>query len=354
MFLSFRLRKGSPTMIGPKRNPALDLLSDAVMPFGDHLEELRKRLIHALLGLLPLFVVSVAVSQQLLGFVIEPVEQALRNADLNAQLIQTSPTETFMTALKLAVVVTILVGSPWVLLQAWMFVAPGLYDNERRFVYVLLPLSAALTTAAIVFLYKVLLPVVLAFFIKFGTTVPSHSSPSVPVPEGVVFPTLPMFDGNPETAPLGAVWINLDRKQLGVAAPDNSESGFQVLAVPLTVASGILQQYRVADYTKLFLSLALAFALGFQTPVAVLLLGWTGIIIPRDLLKYRRHVAMVSLVLGAVLTPADPLSMLLLAVPLYVLFEFGVILHSILPAERVSRGFGKKPAGGEGPDAGDE
>lgn len=342
-------------MIGPKRNPALDLLADAVMPFGDHLEELRKRLIYSLIGLVPLFVVAVAVSPNLLGFVIDPVEQALMNADLNAQLIQTSPTETFMTALKLSVVVTILVGSPWVLFQAWMFVAPGLYENERRFVYVLLPLSAALTTSAIVFLYKVLLPVVLAFFIKFGTTVPSHSSPIVPVPEGIVFPTLPVFEGNPETAPPGAMWLNLDRNQLGVAKPDDSERGYEIFSVPLTVASGILQQYRVADYTKLFLSLAMAFSLGFQTPVIVLLLGWTGIINPRDLLRFRRHVGLACLIAGAFLTPADPLSMLLLAVPLYVLFEFGVILHTILPAERVSRGFGKSaPGSGEGPDAGDE
>ena len=81
-------------------------------------------------------------------------------------------------------------------------------------------------------------------------------------------------------------------------------------------------------------------------------IGWVGIIEPTNLLKYRRHVVMVCLVLGAVLTPADPLSMLLLAVPLYVLFEFGVVLHRVLPAERVSGGFSRKNR--EGPDAGDE
>ncbi|MDQ7013851.1 MAG: twin-arginine translocase subunit TatC [Planctomycetota bacterium] len=335
----------------------MDLLSDAIMPFGDHLEELRKRLIYSLVGLLPLLVVSVALSRRLLGFVIEPVEQALLNADLNAQLIQTSPVETFMTALKLAVVVTILVGSPWVLFQGWLFIAPGLYNNERRFVYVLLPLSAALTTLAVVFLYKVLLPVVLAFFISFGMSIEGQPQPTIPMPEGVVLPEVPMLEGDPEDIEPGRMWYNSARKEMRMSIPSEIAGEVEILSTPMTQASGILQQYRVTEYTSLFLSLALAFSLGFQTPVVVLLLGWTGIINPRDLLKFRRHVGLTCLVAGAFLTPADPLSMLLLAVPLYVLFEFGVVLHTLLPAERVSRGFGKKSPtrnSGEGPDAGDE
>lgn len=343
-------------MFNPKQNAAAHFLMDAVMPFGDHLEELRKRMIFALLGIVPFFVITVAFSQRLLEFVIRPVEQALRDADLNAQLIQTSPLETFMTALKLAVVVTILVGSPWLLFQAWLFVAPGLYENERRFVYILLPLSAALTATAIVFLYKLLLPIVLAFFIAFGTSVEGKPALTGPVPEGVVFPEAPLLAADPEAPVAGQFWINDTRKELrfavpGRAAPDGEPGAIGILAIPMTKATGIIQQYRVAEYTKMFLSLALAFSVGFQTPVVVLLLGWVGIIEPRELLRYRRHVGMICLVVSAVLTPADPLSMLLLAIPLYVLFEFGVLLHKLLPADRVSRGFGGSK---EGRDAGDE
>lgn len=323
------------------------------MPFGDHLEELRKRLIYSLVGILPIFIVAVATSQTLLGFVIDPVERALRAADLNAQLIQTSPTETFMTALKLAVVVTILVGSPWLLFQGWLFVAPGLHKHERRFVYILLPLSAALTACAIVFLYELLLPIILAFFITFGTSVSGTPSTTVGVPEGTVFPSVPALAADPEIVEPGQLWYNDERKELRLAVPGKEDAGPEILAVPMTKSAGILQQYRVAEYTKMFLSLALAFSLGFQMPVVVLLLGWVGIIEPTDLLKFRRHVIMACMVAGAILTPADPLSMLLLAVPLYVLFEFGVILHRLLPAERVSRGFARKE-NKAGPDAGDE
>ena len=340
----------------PKQNQATNLLMDAVMPFGDHLEELRKRLIFSILGILPILIVAVGFSRKLLNFVIDPVERALRNADLNAQLIQTSPVETFMTALKLAVVVTILVGSPWILFQLWLFVAPGLHKNERRFVYILLPMSAALTASAIVFLYMLLLPVVLAFFITFGTSVSGPEITTAPVAEGTTFPEVPALIADPEAIAPGQLWYNDDRKELRLAIPGKEEGSIEVLATPMTKSTGILQQYRVSEYTKMFLSLALAFSLGFQTPVVVLLLGWVGIIEPVNLLKYRRHVAMVCVVAGAFLTPADPLSMMLLAGPLYVLFEFGVILHRLLPAERVSQGFGRKnsdPSTKEGPDAGD-
>ena len=343
-------------MFSPKQNTAAHLLMDAVMPFGDHLEELRKRMIWSILGILPLFVVSVGVSQRLLEFVIAPVIAALDDAGLNAELIQTSPIETFMTALKLAVVVTILVGSPWILFQAWLFVAPGLYENERRFVYILLPLSAALTTSAVVFLYKVLLPVVLAFFIAFGTSVSGPVAKTAPAPEGFRALPIPILEVDPVEPEPGTIFYNRDLKELRLIVPveteDEDEPGYEILATPMTRSSGIKQQYRVAEYTKMFLSLAMAFSLGFQTPVVVLLLGWVGIIEPRELLKYRRHVLLTCLIAGALLTPADPLSMLLLAVPLYVLFEFGVVLHTLLPAERVSQGFSRK--GKEPLDAGDE
>jgi sec-independent protein translocase protein TatC len=337
-------------MFDPKHTTATHLLMDAVMPFGDHLEELRKRLIFALLGVVPLFVITVTFSRVLLGIVIEPVEQALHDADLNAQLIQTSPVETFMTALKLSVVITILAGSPWLLFQAWLFVAPGLYENERRFVYILIPLSAALTTSAILFLYKLLLPIVLAFFIGFGTSIEGAVPETAELPPGVVLPTVPTLDADPVDPQPNEMWYSDDRKELRIAV-DAGEDGIEIFATPMTRSSGILQQYRVSEYTKLFLSLALAFSLGFQTPVVVLLLGWIGIIEPRDMLKYRRHIAMIAMVVSAVLTPVDPLSMVLLAAPLYVLFEFGVLLHRVLPAERVSRGFRRDK---EGPDAGDE
>ncbi|MCC7387916.1 MAG: preprotein translocase subunit TatC [Phycisphaerales bacterium] len=338
-------------MFSPKHNPAAHLLAEAVMPFGDHLEELRKRMILALIAIVPLFLVAMGFSSQLLDVVIAPVQRALNDAGLASQLIETAPAETFMTALRLSVVGTILAGSPWIMFQAWLFVAPGLYANERRFVYILLPLSAVLTLSAVVFLYVVLMPLMLSFFIGFGATVSNSPAKTAPVPEGVVFPSVPLLGADPETIEPGMIWYNTDLNELRLVVPGHKGGAPEVLAAPMTRSAGIIQQYRVAEYTKMFLGLAMSFSVGFQTPAVVLLLGWVGIIEPRNLLKYRRHVMMVCLVLGAVLTPADPASMILLAIPLYFLFELGVVLHRLLPAERVSRGFGRKK---EPADAGDE
>ncbi|HZW11241.1 MAG TPA: twin-arginine translocase subunit TatC [Phycisphaerales bacterium] len=323
---------------------------DVVMPFGDHLEELRKRLIFALLGLLPILVAALAFSKPLVLLLIEPVLEAQVRHGLSPQMIQTAPAETFMASLQLAIIMTILVGSPWLIYQLWLFVAPGLYARERRFVHLLLPMSGLLTVISIVFLYKLVMPLVVGFFLMFGASIEGPPARTAPLPEGVTLPTLPMLDADPDSPEPGQMWVNLGLRELRVAI-DEGDEGVAVLGMPLTRTASIEQQYRVAEYIKMFLSMAMGFALGFQTPVVILLLGWLGLIEPATLGKFRRQVVMVCLVIGAVLTPADPMSMLALAIPLYALFELGGLMLRWLPAQRVSRGFGRSK---EGPDAGDE
>ena len=82
--------------------------------------------------------------------------------------------------------------------------------------------------------------------------------------------------------------------------------------------------------------LSLGFAVGFQMPVVVLLLGWAGIVEPKDLTGIRKYMLMGCLVASSILTPADPLSMVLLAGPLYVLYELGLILLRLMPARALT------------------
>lgn len=318
------------------------------MPFGEHLEELRRRLIFALLGLVPILVVAVVFSRPLLLLLIETVLEAQRAQNLPARMIQVAPAETFLASLQLAIIATILVGSPWLIYQLWLFVAPGLYTHERRFVHILLPLSFLLTTISIVFLYKLVMPLVISFFLAFGASFQGPAPAVAPLPEGLVLPSVPQLLAEPPEPVPGQMWLNLELRELRVAIAAGPDE-IAVLGMPLTRSAGIEQQYRVADYIKMFLSLALAFAVGFQTPVVILLLGWLGLIEPETLSRFRRQVVMICLVLGAVLTPADPMSMLALAIPLYALFELGGLLLRVMPADRVARaGRGKEP-----PDAGD-
>lgn len=336
----------------------------ASMPLGDHLEELRRRLILAALGLVPIVILALAFGSQILGFLIRPVTRALRDAGLNPELQATSPIETFASYVHIALVAAVLVGSPWVLYQAWRFVAPGLYAAERRFVYVLVPLSSVLTVIGVSFLYGVILPVVLSFFIGFGAGVGDRDPGRAAWPESVLVDglpptaTIPILAGDPPDPEPGQEWINTRLMQRRVCIA--LQGGMPVIVgSPLTKAAGIAQQYRVREYVGLFLNLALAFAIGFQTPVVVLLLGWTGLVTKTMLVRYRRYIALGVVVLSAILTPADPISMVLLAVPLYLLFEFGMVLMVLLPAERIARGHvrpsvapDERAAGRESPFAG--
>lgn len=305
------------------------------MTLGEHLEDLRKRVVLSLLGLAPILVVGLIVGIPLLEALIVPVRAELRAQGLPAVLQATGPLETFLSYVRISIVLAILGGSPWVLYQLWRFVAPGLYEAERRFVYVLIPMSAVLSLLGVLFLYFVIWPVVLAFFINFGAGIGRETSPLVQTDAVVVFPEVPVLKGDPANPEPGQEWVNLVLMQrricVGVAGGEP-----QILGTELTRGSGIVQQYRVSEYVKLLLSLAMAFALGFQTPVVVLLLGWAGLVNRATLAKYRKHAMMGAAVVSAVLTPADPLSMVLLAVPLYLLYELGAILLVVLPARRIA------------------
>jgi sec-independent protein translocase protein TatC len=315
----------------------------AVMSFGDHLEDLRRRLILAILGIVPVFVLALLVAKPLLGLLIQPVRRALLEADQSPELLATNFLETFGIYVHLALVLTVVVGSPWILYQVWKFISPGLYEQERRFVYILLPLSGVLTCVGVLFLYYVIFPVVLAFFIQFGAGVGYFKTPTEPLPEGIVLPEFTVLAADPSVPEPGAVWINRPLRQLRVAVP-RADGSIETLGAQLTMGTGIEQQYRISEYTKSFLGMAMGFALGFQTPVVVLLLGWAGLFERAWLVKYRKFVIMGCVIVAAVVTPADPISMVLLAVPLYGLFELGGWLLILLPADRVA---GKSRAEGK-------
>lgn len=315
------------------------------MPLGDHLEELRKRLLVAILGLIPFLIFSVMVGRSVLAFLTIPVKQALIDAGLQPKLQATSPIEVFASYMKVVLLMTILLGSWWVLIQIWRFISPGLYKQERRFVYLLVPMSFSLTVMGTLFMYYVMLPVVLAFFINFGSTLGVGDITTAPtiadVPAEVVqnLPTIPVLDGDPPNPQVGQTWINSRIMQQRTCIAVDAEGIPRIVGSALESASGVIQQYRLTEYIKLVLTFAIGFAVGFQMPVVVLLLGWAGIIDRKAMAGYRRYIIMGCCVVGAFLTPADPVSMLLLAGPLYMLFELGLLLLIIMPADAVARGF---------------
>ena len=318
------------------------------MSFGDHLEDLRKRVFYALLGPVPIFIVCLIFGGPLLALLVAPAEEQLRAAGLPAAMLATSPTEPFTAYLKVATIAALLLAGPWILFQFWLFIAPGLYRHERRFAYFLFPLSALLTVAGTLFLYKVLLPVSLRFLILFGSMLVTEAPRTLPLPEGVGLGSIPVLRADPPEFAPGDAWVNLERKELRIALPRYMSEGSPVvvMSAPLTGGGLIAQQYRIGEYVNLVFSLGIVFALAFQLPVVLLLAGWVGLVDRAWLGKYRKHALFIGGVISAMVTPADPMSMLLLLLPLYGLYEFGMLLMRFVPASRIA---GKR----EPADAGD-
>ncbi|MBX3358660.1 MAG: preprotein translocase subunit TatC [Phycisphaeraceae bacterium] len=322
-------------------------LTEALMPFTEHLDELRRRLIFGLVGLLPIFCISLFFGEQVLTWMIQPLLAAQAAAGLPPKLITTGALENFNTYLKISFVATLVVGGPWILYQAWRFISPGLYLNERRFVYILAPFSLVMSVAGVVFLFLAMLPIMLAFFVTFGMDIAPRHYDTAPPPQGVVLAQIPVLAADPPAPAVGQMWINSSLKCLRITLSIDAQGKPLIYELPLAQNTTIELNFRVAEYVALLLGMALAFAIAFQMPVVVLLLGWIGVLTPKWLSKYRRHAIFICAVVGAVVTPTgDPLSMMLLTVPLYGLYELGVLLLRVLPASRVGH-LGAPPRGTE-------
>lgn len=297
----------------------------AVMSLGEHLNELRKRLIYAILGLVPIFATGLIFGTHLMDLLMTPMENALRNEGVNPRFMITSMFEAFSTWIMVAFLVTVIVGFPWILYQAWQFVAPGLYAHERRFAYLLVPLSMTLSGLGVLFMYFVALPAMLAFFIHFTTNLEQPDVGPAELPAGISIPSMPMLHGDPPSPAPGQMWFNetLGQLRMCIAVID----GKPVLrGVALEKATTVVQMPKLAEYLNQFVTFGILFAVAFQTPVVILLMGWIRLVTLEGLRRNRRMAIFIIAAISAVVTPPDPLSMMLLAVPLYVLFELGVFL----------------------------
>ena len=314
--------------------------STATMSFGDHLDELRRRIILVLVAIFPLFAGAMFVSGGVLEFLLEPLRDALQRAGQPQTILATSPLEPFVAYLKVAFILTLVVGTPWVLLQLWLFVAPGLYMRERRFVYFLLPLSTVLTSLGMVFLYTVLLPISLYFLITFNAALIARPIGEVTVPPDAPMVTLFTLEGAPSddaieagTVPPGSVYYNERTDQIQIVRPDGS-----IGTIPVRGEGLIAQEYRLGEYVSLVFLLAIVFAIASQLPVVMLLLSWVGLLDVGFASRYRRYVGFGCAIAGAVLTPQDPISMVAMGAALYLLYEFGLILMRFVTPGRIAGG----------------
>lgn len=186
-------------------------------------------------------------------------ERTLRPVTLNVQ-------EGFMTYLKVSLIAGVVLSSPWIFYQLWLFVSAGLYPHERSYVYRYLPASLGLFLGGAVFCYFIVLPIVLNFLLAFNGDL------------------------------------------------------------------GLMPQVRLSEWIGFAVLLPVMFGVSFQLPLVMLLLERLQIFDVKTYREKRRMAILVNSIISMLLMPGDPVSMLAMMIPLMVLYELGIWLCTLQPA----------------------
>jgi len=311
------------------------------MSFGDHLEELRRRILFALIVPLPLMILIFSFSDSIVVLLRVPLDTALRANDMDPTMQTLGPAEALMMKMKLSIIAAIIAAAPWILWQAWQFIAPGLYQYERRFVRFLIPLSAILTLAGTALMYFVMLPLILHVLVGFGGRLSRNIDPG-PVDDAIVGwlesnPDLSLGTSLPDDPAEHAGCLLVPAMDLYAALPDD-EGVVTWTKVSPSQHAILRQEFRLSEYVSFTLMLFLGIVIAFQMPLVILLLHWVGIADGDWLRRHRRHALLVCAAISALITPADVISMIAMLLPLYALYEFGLLLVHFAPARRVAEG----------------
>ncbi len=305
------------------------------MPFGDHLEELRTCLIRALLGVAVTTVLSLIFAKKILEFILAPAIIVLHAHGERAELQALSPQEPFLLYLKTGFFSGLILAMPWVMIQAWSFIGSGLYEREQRFARRFAPVSVLLFATGVAFMFFIVLPIVLNFFVTFsqgfeqpsfekrglvGLIVGDSETPEAPdtEPNGL---RVAILDHNPDDAAEGSFWINIVQRSLNLQTPAGI---WYVPLERLDRARSVSSQYGLQFFVTFAFTLALGFGIAFELPVLVVFLAATGLVSTEDMARARRFVIFGIVIASAILTPPDIISQLLLALPMIVLFEAGL------------------------------
>lgn len=219
-----------------------------------HLAELRKRII--IIGL------SIIIFSMLGYYFAEPIAKDIVGRAPDMDFVFISPSELMLSYLKIAVVCGLVISSPIILSQIWMFTSPGLEDNQKRYILIALFLGSGFFVIGSIFAYLIVLPVIFKFF-----------------------------------------------------------AGFQMLEIQATIS--------FANYLSFIIRIVLAFGIVFELPILMYVLTRFGIFKVEFFIKYRKYMILIIFVVAAFLTPPDVVSQILLAVPMLVLYEVGILLSKM-------------------------
>lgn len=294
------------------------------MTLGEHLEELRWRMILGLLGFAAVTIVLLFFGDRVLQIFCKPLFDTLQSRGLNPQIYTTRLAEGFVVWIKIVLISAAAIASPWIVYQLWQFVAAGLYPHERKWVTRFAPLSIGLLVSGMLFVYFLVLPWTIVFFIDFAASVPMPTQRLTTTEAHQPF-TIPSLKGDPAEPQDFELWHNSAIGQVKIYIPGDGVRVMQFL--PQNLLSPLIV---LGDYISLVVGMLLVFGLSFQLPLVVLALVRIGIVEVDVLRSSRRYVYFGLVVVACAITPGDVLTAsIALTVPLCLLYEFGIWLASL-------------------------
>lgn len=243
--------------LGNKENQELGFIG--------HLMELRDRLLRSVVVVILIFLCAFPFANDIYHILALPL---VNNLPEGGTMIATGVISPFLTPLKLAFIMSIFAAFPYLIFQAWAFIAPGLYKHEKKLAIPLIVSSAILFYVGIVFAYFVVLPNVFTFMMSMAIGGVTH-------------------------------------------APD------------------------ITYYLDFTLKMFFAFGIAFEVPIATILLVLGGVTTPQSLSEKRPYIIVGAFIFGMLLTPPDPASQIMLAIPMWFLFEIGLLLSRVLKKKDV-------------------
>jgi len=246
------------------------------MPLLDHLIELRQRMLYSVIALFVAFLICFYFAEDLFNFLVQPLADLLIEREGvrgRPRMIFTDMTEVFFTYIKIAFFFGAFFSSPIFLTQLWLFVAPGLYRNEKKGLAPFLIASPVLFFLGGALVYFVLFPLAWSFFLSFET----------------------------------------------IGGGDN---------LPIELEA------KVAEYLALVMKLIFAFGLCFQLPVLMTLLARVGLATSKGMAEKRKYAIVGVFIVAAVITPPDPISQLSLAIPIILLYEISILMAKLVEKKK--------------------